>query len=372
MRFAHFWKDLVFMKLNRKHVLIINSLIENGGVGTYTLNLAKGLKKNGNLVTGMLTHGKGSLYSEYSDVVDKIQVLESRKTIYRYFLLLYYSWKIRPDYIIINFNGTSHALLPFFPAARVISIIHSPQTDFYRISKTNHRFVSAWVAPSPRVASEFVNYSKVPQSSSRVHVIAHGVDVTKGLLETRDKKEFNLIFIGALYQHKGIHLLPTILSRLLLDCPNVTLTIVGTGPEESWLNDSFDNRLADKVTLTGHLAHPELKRLLSKMDVLLFPTYLEAFGLVIAESMAQGVVPVVSHLPGITDFIVDDGVTGFLVQPDHIDGFVDAIRKLYYKRGLLSDMSQRCVGVARDRFSHERMITAYTQLFEGLDIENKS
>lgn len=353
--------------MKKKHALIINSLIEYGGVGSYTLGLARGLKHYGYNVTAILTHGEGPLYSEYSNAVDKIHALKSRSSIYRYISLLSNVWKIRPDYIVINYNGTSHFLFPFFPVSRIISIIHSPQDEFYRICKINHRFINAWVAPTPSVASEFINYLNIPQSSSRVRVIAHGVDVNPYPPKNHDKQELNLVFVGALYRHKGVHLLPIILSRLLVDCPYVTLTIIGSGPEDSWLKDSIDDRLADKIYLTGHLDSSELKSLLLRMDVLLFPTYLEAFGLVIAESMAQGVVPVVSRLTGVTDFIVDDGATGFLVRPDDIDGFVEALRRLYYSRNLLSDMSERCKTVARDRFSHERMISTYSQLFESLD-----
>lgn len=353
--------------MKKKHALIINSQIEYGGVGSYTLGLARGLKHYGYNVTAILTHGEGPLYSEYTNAVDNIYALKSKGSISRYISLLFNVWKIRPDYIVINYNGTSHLLLPFFPVSRIISVIHSPQDEFYRICKINQRFISAWVAPTPSVASEFINYLNIPQSSSRVHVIAHGVDVNSYPPKNHEKQELNLVFIGALYRHKGVHLLPIILSRLLAECPNVTLTIIGSGPEEYWLKDCIDDRLAKKVTLTGQLAASELKSLLLSMDVLLFPTYLEAFGLVIAESMAQGVVPVVSRLTGVTDFIVDDGATGFLVQPDDIDGFVDALGKLYCSRNLLSEMSDRCKTVARDRFSHERMISTYSQLFESLD-----
>lgn len=352
--------------MKKKHVLIINGMIGCGGIGSYTLGLARGLKQRGNIVSAILTHGKGALYSEYTYAVDNIHAIESNSAILRYSLLLLYVWKKKPDFIIINFNGTSHILLPFFPASRIISVIHSAQIDFYRICKINQRFVNAWVAPSPSVATEFINFSDMSKSDSRVHLIAHGVDVSTYPRDKQSREIFNIVFVGALYQHKGVRILLNILSRLTLDCPKATLTIIGSGPEKSWLENSVCDQLRDKVTLTGQLTSTELKYQLSDMDVLLFPTRLEAFGLVIAESMAQGVVPVVSCLPGITDFIVEDGATGFLVEPDDIDGFVEALSKLYSRRDLLSDMSERCKHVAKERFSHEGMITAYCQLFENL------
>jgi UDP-glucose:tetrahydrobiopterin glucosyltransferase len=57
------------------------------------------------------------------------------------------------------------------------------------------------------------------------------------------------------------------------------------------------------------------------------PRWVEAFGNVAMEALACGV-PVISYRRGGPIEIIKDGKTGFLVEPDSVDGLVDAIAHL--------------------------------------------
>ena len=95
---------------------------------------------------------------------------------------------------------------------------------------------------------------------------------------------------------------------------NVSLTIVGDGP----LRPELDGRVAQaglaNVRLTGRLPDVELRNAYASHDVIVLPstTTAEAYGLVLAEGMAAGCVPVASALPGVSELARD---TGLLVRP---------------------------------------------------------
>ena len=57
------------------------------------------------------------------------------------------------------------------------------------------------------------------------------------------------------------------------------------------------------------------------------PKWVEAFGNVAIEALACGV-PVVAYGRGGPLEIIEDGVTGYLVKPDSVDGLVAAIAQL--------------------------------------------
>ena len=57
------------------------------------------------------------------------------------------------------------------------------------------------------------------------------------------------------------------------------------------------------------------------------PRWVEAFGNVAVEAMACGV-PVIAYRRGGPAEIVVDGVTGFLVEPDDVDGLAAAIGRI--------------------------------------------
>jgi UDP-glucose:tetrahydrobiopterin glucosyltransferase len=61
--------------------------------------------------------------------------------------------------------------------------------------------------------------------------------------------------------------------------------------------------------------------------MLMTPRWVEAFGNVAIEALACGV-PVIAYRRGGPAEIVTDGKTGFLVEPDSVDGLVAAIERL--------------------------------------------
>ena len=63
------------------------------------------------------------------------------------------------------------------------------------------------------------------------------------------------------------------------------------------------------------------------LALLMTPRWVEAFGNVAIEALACGV-PVISYARGGPAEIVRDGLTGFLVEPDRVNGLVDAIDRI--------------------------------------------
>ena len=78
----------------------------------------------------------------------------------------------------------------------------------------------------------------------------------------------------------------------------------------------------------GFRTTAELQRDLGRCRALLMtPHWVEAFGNVAIEALACGV-PVIAYARGGPTEIVEDGVCGWLVEPDSVDGLVAAIAKL--------------------------------------------
>jgi len=95
---------------------------------------------------------------------------------------------------------------------------------------------------------------------------------------------------------------------------------------------------------------------LSKAAALLFPIdWPEPFGLVMIEAMACGT-PVIAFRGGSVEEIIEDGVTGFIV--DSIEEAVDAVRRLPSIDRL------RCRDVFDERFSATRMCNDYLRVYK--------
>ena len=107
----------------------------------------------------------------------------------------------------------------------------------------------------------------------------------------------------------------------------------GTGFESKFLvaGDGVAEKVArsrmKKAFFLGFLKHKPLAKVYASSDIFVFPSISEAYGNVVIEAMASGCVPVIARGGG-SQALVEDGVTGFLCEPNEADEYIDKIKKL--------------------------------------------
>ncbi len=347
-----------------KRILIVNSELGNGGITTYTLNLCKGLVLERHEVYLLVTH---DYLPEFIAVLKeygvKVILLKKFWKYLKYPLYLFWVEKIRPDIILSNYNFISQFMSFFGRRIKLIHIIHNDTEDFYRVALIMKSKTSLWVAPTPLVKAKFIEYSNNSVSEEKVVVINHGVERSKKIKADYFEKPLRILFAGALYKHKGVDLLSRIFSQLRFLNFDFEATIIGSGPLSSGLLEEISRlNLQGNVRILGQMNYPDTRRLMSNSDVLLFPTRIESFGLVIIEAMMEGVIPIVSLLPGITDNIINEGVSGYLVE-DYLnpDEFIEKIL-LLNDLGNRLKMSQSAMSIAESKFSLDCMINEYRKI----------
>ena len=167
------------------------------------------------------------------------------------------------------------------------------------------------------------DYFFVASEFTRNSLIKYGIDGKKcfkcvyGIYSfpeaiTNEKKlklacKVQVIFIGAASEKKGF-----------IEFSKVT-DLLGTEKFEFNVLGSFD--LSDplyienkkKIKFWGHIPHDDVKTVLEKMDIIIFPSLADGFGFSVVEAMQYGVVPIVSRNAGVSD-IISNGINGFLVD----------------------------------------------------------
>ncbi|MGA7159392.1 MAG: glycosyltransferase family 4 protein [Bacteroidota bacterium] len=357
-----------------KILLAVTDISRIGGMASHLYTVSSELRNRGWEVHCVATNTRGDYFDEMSKVnacYDLSSVSLSPKKV---FMAADLANSILPDVILANNCALMQYAFPLVnPSVKPISVLHSDDPRFYAIAALFPERVFRWISPAAGVAERFHRFID-EHLHGRIRVIPHGVNrgqfFPKGA--KLDPAPFRILFVGFLGESKGADLLPDIFEKIATAIPDALLTIVGDGPLRRSLQAEFEKRgLHNKILFCGTTSTDQTAELMRTSHVLLLPTNIEGFGIVIVEAMMCGVVPVVSRLNGITDQLVQQDKTGLLVSPKDVNGFAEAVKKIHDDNNLYQTMSINARKMASERFSHERMADRYESLFTEPDDRNR-
>ena len=142
------------------------------------------------------------------------------------------------------------------------------------------------------------------------------------------------------------------------------LVMVGDGPEKAGAEHlARELRVERDVLFLGN--QDCMEELLPLADVFILPSSSESFGLVALEAMSAEVPVVASNAGGLPE-VIDAGVTGYLHDSGHIDGFVTSVLRLLTNEKLRRTMGRRARRVARERFNVDDMVSKYIDVYDSL------
>jgi len=126
-------------------------------------------------------------------------------------------------------------------------------------------------------------------------IMAHGVDLDSysPALRPPGKRPFRIGYVGRLTAEKNVRAFADLERRLLAAGKDFEILMVGDGGESHWLKKNLR-----RVQLPGTLRGAELAAAFASMDVFVFPSQTDTFGLVVLEAMASGVPVAVSPETG--------------------------------------------------------------------------
>ncbi|ESU23547.1 hypothetical protein FSS13T_22750 [Flavobacterium saliperosum S13] len=149
----------------------------------------------------------------------------------------------------------------------------------------------------------------------------------------------------------------------------VKLVLVGDGQErERYEKQVADLQLNDYVIFAGYQSDVALYY--SIFNIFSLVSAYEAFGLVLAEAMLSKL-PVVATKVGGMQYIVDDNVTGYLVEKFDIDAIAMKLEVLYENEQLRNEMGIAGYEKAIRNYTEERYVQKVEEIYFELIKKNK-
>lgn len=155
--------------------------------------------------------------------------------------------------------------------------------------------------------------------------------------------------------------------RMLPLLPDLRLALAGQGAAADDLAAlARALGVADRVHFLGELQPRAIGDLLAALDVFVFPSALESFGLAALEAAIAGVPVVASNLPVLREVLSVDGREAALfVDVEDPAAFAGAVARVLEEPGLAATLSETGRALAH-RHSLDAMIGAYAELAERL------
>jgi N-acetyl-alpha-D-glucosaminyl L-malate synthase BshA len=213
------------------------------------------------------------------------------------------------------------------------------------------------------------------EATIRVFAISHDIEVIYNFVncekykpsEDRDLKrcfapngENILIHVSNFRAVKRPAEVVHIFARVREKVPAVLL-MVGDGPERS--KAEWSARASGIETSVHFLGKQNnIEDLIGISDLLLLPSENESFGLVALEAMACEVPVVASRVGGLPE-VIEDGITGFLVDPRDMGKMVDCSLSILTDSSFKKEMGRRARDSAHARFRSNKIISLYEDFY---------
>ncbi len=196
----------------------------------------------------------------------------------------------------------------------------------------------------------------------KIHTIRNGVDSDVFSMRPRALGPLRrIITVANLRAEKGHDTLLAAARRVVRDQPEVEFLFVGDGPLRRVLEDqAHADGLARHVRFLGERS--DIAALLGAADLFVLPSRSEALPNSVLEAMAAGLPVIATRVGGVPE-LIESGLNGMLVPPDHPDALTAVMLDLIRRPTFALKLGRAARAKVESRFSFERMVSAFETLY---------
>ena len=372
-------------------ILQVSSAKEIGGGESHLITLVKGLAKLGHVVS-LAIRPSSPLPNRLPDLRDRLFEVRLRNSL-DIFSARNLARIIKTENIDIIH---CHYARDYLIGALAVKIAGSSKLVLTRhvpfAMKNNIGYrkalsgVSRMICVSDSVRRGMIDSHLLEQR--RIVRIYNGIDIDRykslkpdepeKLLELRKRlglptRELLIGVVGQLATHKGQKDFVEAAAIVSKNIPTAAFVVVGRdySKDESYKKELqrriSDSNLSDRITLIDDVE--QLPQTMAALDILVLPSLVEAFGLVLVEGMASGTNVISTNIDGPNE-ILRHQETGLLVPPNRPDQIAQAVIKLFNDLQLRKRLADNARQDVIERFSAEKMVTETEKVYREVVSEN--
>lgn len=362
-----------------------------GGMENYALQIARGLSVQFGWEVIIITSNHQNT-GDIEDKVENLRVIRLQRSLKLsntpiglswYHKIEWYLNKIKPD--ILN----AHIPVPFIGdvAIRVarrarIPTVLTYHNDLHKENALLKMVMKAYylclgnqtLKLANRIIVTTQSYAErspiLQQVLEKIEVIPPGVN-PNNLIKKNTNVPPYVLFVGQLdktHRHKGLEYLIRAIAHLNKTRSKVQLFAIGRGDDiERYQKLARELCIQDEVHFPGYVGDADIGEYFANATCLCLPsiTESEGFGMVVLEAAMQMTPSIGSRIGGIPSAI-EDGVTGFLVEPRSVTDLAEKIDLLSNNLNLRHKLGEAAYQRTVERFLWKTQIEKTHKLFNQL------
>ena len=172
-------------------------------------------------------------------------------------------------------------------------------------------------------------------------------------------------FVGRLVRDKGINELVSAFKLLQSQHPRARLLLVGNFEDLDPVDAETRRMIEEDSTIYNAGFQSDIRPWLLKMDLYVFPSYREGFGMSLMEALAMGIPAISSNITGCNE-IIQNGENGLLFKSRDRDALFKAMQGVLSNEALYKQIKCNARELVIKKYDQkavwEHTLTAYTDL----------
>lgn len=200
----------------------------------------------------------------------------------------------------------------------------------------------------------------------KIKVIYEGVDHEKlfPLKLKKEKEKFIVGYLGGLSKRKNVETILKV-AKKLENQKEITFKIAGNGPELNNLLKIKKQLKISNVDFIGFIPEKKLNEFYNSLDIFIFPSLYEGFGLPVLEAMACKIPVITSNISSMPE--IAEGAS-LLVNPKSVEEISNQIKRLLKERNLRKKLSEK--GFERSKkFTWKKCALEHLKIYKSLRIK---
>lgn len=295
---------------------------------------------------------------------------------------------IRPDIINVHYASGYGTLARIAKLPNILlSVWGSDVYDFPNESKIKKKILQKNVMYAKKIASTSNIMAEelkkqVPELKEEIYITPFGVDIDKfkNMNIVRKDNNFNIGNIKKLEEKYGIIDLIISVERLIKKleankekelASTIKLYIYGEGSQKQKLEEMIkEKKLENHIFLMGKIPNKIVPEKLNQLDVFCATSVLnsESFGVAVVEAMACEVPVISTDVDGFAE-VMDNEITGYIVEKKNIEQIIEALEKMLRNE----ELRKKCGINGRKRVIEKydwkenvnNMVKIYNELYKG-------